>query len=426
MTILWSQRMGSDRIVFSRKYAPLFRPPDTRYTLVKGGRGSGKSYAVNTSLCDRTYDDAYNTLFTRYTMTSAEISIIPEFTDKLELLHIGNDFKVKSSDITNLATGGKIIFRGLLTSSGNQVAKLKSIHNVKRWILDEAQELVDENLFDTIDFSIREKDAANNLTMVFNAPDIHHWLYRRFYTGIPEGFNGVADGVRYIDTTYLDNLPNLDASFIAQAEKMKAVDYEKYCNVFLGHWASLSEGIIYRDWKEIPETDYPRDLPVWYGVDWGYANDPTAVIRLCFDPGSKTVYAYEVCYRRGLLIGDIGHIIRQDIIACGASTDTFIYCDPARPEHIAELRTNYDLMAVPAVNRNKTGRIEYLKYFNVRYCGADIRQEVETYSWRQDPKDASHYLNEPMDGNDHAMDAINYGAVTHLRWLGVTNRIGEE
>ena len=131
----------SDRVVFNRKYEPLFRPPDTRYTLVKGGRGSGKSVAVNTSLCDRTYDDGYNTLFTRYTMTSAEISIIPEFTDKLEMLGIGGDFKVRSSEITNLASGGKIIFRGLLTSSGNQVAKLKSISKVKRWILDEAQEL---------------------------------------------------------------------------------------------------------------------------------------------------------------------------------------------------------------------------------------------------------------------------------------------
>ena len=58
--------------------------------------------------------------------------------------------------------------------------------------------------------------------------------------------------------------------------------------------------------------------------------------------------------------------------------------------------------------------------------GSAIRQEAETYSWRQDPKDKIHYLNEAVDGNDHAMDAINYGAVTHLRWLGVTNRIGEE
>lgn len=415
-----------NRIVFSRKYQPLFRVPDTRYTLVKGGRGSGKSYAVNTSLCDRTYDDGFHTLFTRYTMTSAEISIIPEFTDKLDLLNIGSDFKIRSADIENLSTGSKILFRGLQTSSGNQIAKLKSIAKVKRWILDEAQELMDEGMFNTVDFSIREKNAANNLTMVFNPTDIHHWIYKRFYKGVPEGFNGVIDDVRYIDTTYLDNLNNLDESFLRQAEKMKAIDIDRYNNIFLGQWATLSEGIIYKDWKEIPASSYPKDLPVWYGVDWGYSNDPTAVIRICFDPETKTLYLYEVCYRKGMLVGEIARAIREDMIRCGASNDTMIYCDPARPEHIAELRAEYDLLAVPAANRNKDGRIQYLKYFGVRYVGDNIRKEVEGYSYKQDPKDKSHYLNEPMDGNDHAMDAINYGAVTHLRWLGVTNRVEEE
>lgn len=416
----------SDRIVFSRKYAPLFRPPDTRYTIVSGGRGSGKSYAVNTSLCDRTYDDGYNTLFTRYTMTSAEISIIPEFKDKLDLLRITDAFKIRSTDIVNRVTGARIIFRGLMTSSGNQTSKLKSIHNVKRWILDEAQELDSEDIFNSIDFSVRQKGAKNNITLVLNPEDIHHWIYRKFFSGVDAGFNGVIDDVRYISTTYLDNLSNLDSTFIAQAEKMKRLDYAKYCNVFLGHWSKQTEGIIYKNWEKINDSEYPSGLPVWYGVDWGYANDPTAVIRLCYDPMSKTIFARQICYDKGLLIGDIGRIIRRDMIACGASPDTYIYCDPARPEHIAELRINHDLMAVPAVNKNKTGRIEFLKYFNVKYVGDDIGREVDVYSWKPDPNDKSHFLNEPVDGNDHAMDAINYGAVTHLRVLGVANLIGEE
>ena len=109
-------------MLFSPKYKPLFlERPDTRYTLVKGGRGSGKSYAVNTALCRSTYLDPLNILFTRYTMTSAEVSIIPEFLDKIDALQVNEHFKVRSSDITNLVTGAKIVFRGLMTSSGNQV-----------------------------------------------------------------------------------------------------------------------------------------------------------------------------------------------------------------------------------------------------------------------------------------------------------------
>ena len=412
-------------MLFSPKYKPLFlERPDTRYTLVKGGRGSGKSYAVNTALCRSTYLDPLNILFTRYTMTSAEVSIIPEFLDKIDALQVNEHFKVRSSDITNLVTGAKIVFRGLMTSSGNQVAKLKSIQGVKTWVLDEAQELDDPDLFDTIDFSVRTLEAPNQIIMVFNPTDVHSWIYERFYKNVPEGFNGVIDDVRYISTTYLDNIHNLDQSLLHRAELMRENAPEKFRNVWLGEWATLSEGIIYTDWKKIAIEDYPKHLPGFYGIDWGYSNDPTAVVCCAYDMETKTVYLREVCYEKGLLAGHIARIIRRDMGDWGVNTEADIYCDPARPEHIGELKLN-DLCAMPADNRNKEGRISYLKYFNVKYAGEHIDWEVKRYSWKTDPKDRSRYLPVPQDGDDHLMDAINYACVTMLRYLGQTNTIGE-
>lgn len=412
-------------MLFSPKYKPLFlERPDTRYTLVKGGRGSGKSYAVNTALCRSTYLDPLNILFTRYTMTSAEVSIIPEFLDKIDALQVNEHFKVRSSDITNLVTGAKIVFRGLMTSSGNQVAKLKSIQGVKTWVLDEAQELDDPDLFDTIDFSVRTLEAPNQIIMVFNPTDVHSWIYERFYRNVPEGFNGVIDDVRYISTTYLDNMHNLDQSLLHRAELMRENAPEKFRNVWLGEWATLSEGIIYKDWKQISLSDFPRHLPCFYGIDWGYSNDPTAVVCCAYDMETKTVYLREVCYEKGLLAGHIARIIRRDMEEWGVNPEADIYCDPARPEHIGELKLN-DLCAMPADNRNKEGRISYLKYFNVKYAGEHIDWEVRRYSWKTDPKDRSRYLPVPQDGDDHLMDAINYACVTMLRYLGQTNTIGE-
>lgn len=412
-------------MLFSPKYKPLFlERPDTRYTLVKGGRGSGKSYAVNTALCRSTYLDPLNILFTRYTMTSAEVSIIPEFLDKIDALQVNEHFKVRSSDITNLVTGAKIVFRGLMTSSGNQVAKLKSIQGVKTWVLDEAQELDDPDLFDTIDFSVRTLEAPNQIIMVFNPTDVHSWIYERFYRNVPEGFNGVIDDVRYISTTYLDNMHNLDQSLLHRAELMRENAPEKFRNVWLGEWATLSEGIIYKDWKQISMSDFPRHLPCFYGIDWGYSNDPTAVVCCAYDMETKTVYLREVCYEKGLLAGHIARIIRRDMEEWGVNPEADIYCDPARPEHIGELKLN-DLCAMPADNRNKEGRISYLKYFNVKYAGEHIDWEVKRYSWKTDPKDRSRYLPVPQDGDDHLMDAINYACVTMLRYLGQTNTIGE-
>lgn len=406
------------------KYEPLFRPPDTRYTLVKGGRASGKSYAVATANLVGTYDDDLIILFTRYTMTSAEVSIIPEYNDKMNELGRANDFLPRSADITNLRSGGKILFRGIKTSSGNQIAKLKSIHGVKKWVLDEAQELDSEETFNTIDFSVRTTKAPNNITMVHNPTDINSWIYKRFYKGVPEGFNGVIDDVRYISTTYYDNMQNLSPSIIQQAEKMRKVDEKRWRNIWHGEWATMSEGIIYPGWLKVSASDMPVGVRHFYGVDWGYSNDPTAVVCCSYDPLTKTIYVRQVCYETGLLAGQVARIIREDMRDWGIETDAEIYCDPARPEHIGELRMN-DLNAIGADNRNKAGRIMYLRYFSVIFCGEDIERERSTYSYKRDRNDAEHYLNEPEDGDDHLMDAINYAAVTYLRRESETNLAGE-
>jgi len=100
-------------------------------------------------------------LFTRYTLRSATISIIPEFIEKLEALNITADFYITKDEIINKQTGSKILFRGIKTSSGDQTANLKSIQGVTTWVLDEAEELTDENTFDKIDLSVRQKDKGN-------------------------------------------------------------------------------------------------------------------------------------------------------------------------------------------------------------------------------------------------------------------------
>ena len=89
-------------------------------------------------------------------MTSAHISVIPEFLDKIELDGTGAYFKATKTDVVNLVTGSRIMFRGIKTSSGNQTAKLKSIHGVTVFVCDEAEEWTSEEEFDKIMLSIRQ------------------------------------------------------------------------------------------------------------------------------------------------------------------------------------------------------------------------------------------------------------------------------
>jgi phage terminase large subunit len=74
------------------KYQPLFyENPESRYFLITGGRGSGKSWTLSLFLLNLTYEEGHVILFTRWTLTSAFISIIPEFIDKLELMNKEGD-----------------------------------------------------------------------------------------------------------------------------------------------------------------------------------------------------------------------------------------------------------------------------------------------------------------------------------------------
>lgn len=221
------------------KYKPLFLDkPKSRYYLVTGGRGSGKSFTVTLFLLNLTYETGHVILFTRWTLTSAFISIIPEFIDKIELMNKQGDFEVTQSEIINKVTGSRILFRGIKTSQGTATANLKSIAGVTTFILDESEELNDEDVFDRIDLSIRAVDKPNRVILVMNPSYKSHWIYSRFV-------RQKTDNCTYIHTTYLDNQRNLSQSFLDQAERVKRENLHRYEHLFLGKWLDDADGLLW-------------------------------------------------------------------------------------------------------------------------------------------------------------------------------------
>lgn len=221
-------------------YKPLFKlKPQNRYYLITGGRGSGKSYSVALFLLNLTYEKDNIILFTRWTMISAHISIIPEFLEKIEVMGVSQDFEITQNEIENKLTGSKILFRGIKTSQGTATANLKSISGVTCWVLDEAEELVDEDVFDRIDLSIRAKDVPNRVILVMNPSYKTHWIYQRWVK------SGNRNDTEYIHTTYLHNKKNLSQSFLDQAERVKQTNIERYNHLFLGHWLDDAEGMLW-------------------------------------------------------------------------------------------------------------------------------------------------------------------------------------
>jgi phage terminase large subunit-like protein len=301
------------RIDLIDTYQPLFiNPPETRYFLVTGSRGSGKSYTVNLFLLNLTYETGHVILFTRYTLVSAFISIIPEFIDKIELLGKQSDFEVTQSEIINKLTGSKILFRGIKTSSGVNTANLKSIAGVTTFVLEEAEELIDEDVFDRIDLSVRDKNRPNRVIMIMNPSFKSHWIYKRFVS------NPNTKYCSNIHTTYLDNVQNLSQSFIDQAERVKKENIHRYEHLFLGKWLDDAEGLLWNRVMidRIRITQKPELVRIVVSVD------PAATANLDSDETGITVLGKDI-NGKGYVLEDLsgkyspnewGKVVSQAVI----------------------------------------------------------------------------------------------------------------
>ena len=159
-------------------YKPLYTSKK-RYFLVTGGRGSLKSTSVHDFISRLTFEKGHGVLFLRYTMTSAEKSIIPEFKEAIQRNNSYKLFQFRGDRVTNLKTGSFIMFAGVKTSSGNQTATLKSIPGLTTMVIDEGEEFTDEKTFDTIDDSIRSNDAVNRILWIMNPTTPEHFIYKR-------------------------------------------------------------------------------------------------------------------------------------------------------------------------------------------------------------------------------------------------------
>lgn len=302
-------------------YYPLYRDKDKFIILITGGRGSGKSFNASAFIERLTFEKsldrsfAHAILYTRYTMVSAHISIIPEMTEKIEMDGTSRYFRATKTDIINRRSGGRIMFRGIKTSSGNQTAKLKSIHGITTFVCDEAEEWTDEQDFDKLMLSIRQRGIQNRIIIIMNPTDSNHFIYKKYIEhthrlveidGIPVQIS-THPNVLHIHTTYLDNLDHLSPEFLREVEQMKHDTPEKYAHTVIGRWADVAEGAVFKKWGIVDEfPSWARKVGI--GLDFGYTLDPTAAVRCGIV--DNALYLDEVDYRTGLLSSDIVKSLR--------------------------------------------------------------------------------------------------------------------
>ena len=369
---------------------------DSRYFIVSGGRGSGKSFSVNALLVMLTYEQGHTILFTRYTLTSAYISIIPEFIDKLEQFGSIADFHITKDEILNKKTGSKIIFRGIKTSSGDQTANLKSLQGITTWVVDEAEELVDEQKFDTIDLSVRQQGKPNRIILILNPTTKEHFIYRRFFEdrGVQEGSNTTKENTTYIHTTYQDNIDNLSKSYIDQIEQMKIRRPEKYKQQMLGSWLNKAEGVIFNNWS-VGEFKH-IGTSVW-GQDYGFAADPSTLVEVNIDSSNKRIYLKECFYLQRLTTSQIAQLNLKH------AREGLIVGDSAEPRLLSEIKAK-GCNVRPSIKGqgSVTYGISLLQDDDIIVSPESTKliKELNNYRWLE------RKSNKPIDKYNHLIDAV--------------------
>jgi len=400
------------------KYEPLFNIPEGVDTFIlTGGRFSGKSYVVSLAGCTWAVNDNHRILYTRYTNVSSKDSIIPEFEEKIGVLGFEDAFEVQQNRIESKVNDAKIVFKGLKTGSSNQTANLKSLKDFSCWILEEAEELDDFDIFEKISLSIRgnEKgsDNPNLKVLILNPTTKEHWIHKHFFEdrGVQGGFNGVVDNVCYIHTSYLDCIDFVPDEILADFDRMKLNNPVRYDHVVLGGWLNRAEGVVYDNWRY---GEFDDSLPYIYGMDFGFSVDPTALVKIAIDDKRNIIYAKEELCETGLTTNDIS--LRLQRIA---KTDLII-ADSAEPRLIKEIRQR-GFNIRPCVKGPDSIRagIKKIQEYELVVDGVNLGKELNNYVWSDKKSDT------PIDAYNHILDSLRYG-VGFLKIKGKAPRVRVE
>lgn len=213
-----------------------------------------------------------------------------------------------------------------------------------------------------------------------------------------------------IHSTYLDN-PYLDKAQIAEIESNRY--NEQWWRVYGLGLTGHIEGTIYRPFIQIDELPEARSrMRHVYGLDFGYSNDPTALVDVYIDEAGKKIYVDEIIYETGLLNSDIA----QRMAEAGISKATEIFADAAEPKSVDEIgRKVYRYNVKPAYKKDLLSQIQFLQQFEIYVTTSSLNviKESRQYKWKEDRD--GNAVNEPIDAFNHAMDALRYAVFTALR-----------
>ncbi len=415
-------------IRISEKLLPAFHPfwlacnnEKYLYKVLNGGRNSAKSTHISERIIIDMMKYPVNALVIRKVANTLSESVFEQLCWAIDYLGVGHYWKATKSPLglVYLPRGNRIIFRG-----ADEPAKLKSIKTSKYpitilWI-EELSEFKTEEEVDTIVNSVLRAKLARGLKysifFSYNPPKRkQNWVNKKYNTRF------IPANVYVHHSTYLDN-PHVSEAFMQEVTEAKDKNEHKYRWIYLGE--PIGGGIVPFDnlvFRDITDEEVKSFDNIRQGIDWGYAADPFAFVRLHYDKKKRKIYFISEVYGIKLSNREAAAKIKEN-----KCHDFKIKADSAEPKSIDEMKM-YGIRCFGA--KKGPGSVEYGEKWldDLEEIVIDARRtpniarEYESIDYQID-KDGN-IKNKLEDENNHTIDATRYACEDDMKKrLGPVNK----
>ncbi len=301
----------------------------------------------------------------------------------------------KTDNKVELPNGAVFLFKGL-----DNPEKIKSIKGVSDIVMEEASEFT-LNDYTQLTLRLRErKHKLKQIFLMFNPVSKLNWVYKYFFEHGKPMKGVLIRQSSYKDNKFLDDMTRENLEMLATRNPAY---YKIYA---LGEFATLDKLVFPKYEKRIISDKEVGHLPSYFGLDFGYVNDPSAFIHVKIDSDNKKLYVMSEYVKKGMLNNEIAQVIND----LGYSKEK-ITADSAEQKSIMEIKANGIDRIVPAMKGKDSvmAGIQFISQFDIvidERCYKTI-EEFDNYTWKKD-KNTDEYYNEPVDTYNHCIDALRY------------------
>lgn len=374
-----------------------------------GGSSSGKSYFLATKVVLDNISGV-NWLVCRNVGTTIGMSVFNEITKAIFNMGLINSYKINRSTmtITCLLNNRQILFAGL-----DDPEKIKSVTPIddvlhRIWI-EEATE-VKREAYKQLTKRLRgntKSKFSKCVILSFNPILRSHWIYKEFFGEWQDNKTTFEnERLSILKTTYKDNLFLTEDDVKNLEDETDPYYYQVYT---LGNFGVLGH-VIFKNWKvEDLNTQKQSFDRLFFGCDFGYSDDPNALIKVHLDKTRKKIYILDEFYQAGMNDDELVRVARDFV------GNDYITCDNAEPKTIDYLANN-GIKAVAAIkggdsiNRGIRWLQTYEIIIDVR-C-QNFKNEIEQYRWQEDKY--GNAMAKAVDRNNHLIDALRYALESEI------------